>query len=117
MTLRLLFGLGIGFAIAGLAFSIGLHPWSALTGSILTLSSLVCGLAVIMIDYMSADRDRVIRNKPVMRALVIITIALSTASLVSTFKDYPWHHYAQPLWTFWLCLVILLLPRLQGKIY
>lgn len=119
MIPRLLFGLGIGLAIAGLAFSMGLNTRGALIGSMLMLSSIVCGAVVIMMAKIPR-RDCVMWNKPVVTALsvlFIIAMASTAASFVSMFKDYPWGQYAQSLTMFCLCIITLLLPRLQGKVY
>jgi len=116
VNLKLIFGLGVGLAIAGLALSFGPNLGLRVIGSFLTLGSILCATAIITVTAkIPFDRDLEAKSKPAMMALTIFAMALAAVTLVAQFKNNAWHHQALTLTLFCVSIVLLLIPRSQEK--
>ena len=117
MTLKTLFGLGIGFAIAGLVLSLCPDTAVQLAGSAALLMAIVCNVRIAYATRkVIVDSSATLQKKKQMGiAWAFVCIAAVMALLVE-FRWSSLSHYAASIMLFMLCIMLLLQQRAQGKI-
>lgn len=117
MNLRLLFGLGIGGAIAGLALSLSPLRALQLAGSAATLLAIACTAWISFATRnVPVDSSVTFKNG---RQMGIAWTFVGIACVLTLLVEFRWNsfsHQAASIMLFMLCVILLLQQRAQGKI-
>jgi hypothetical protein len=114
---KILFGLGVGFAVAGIALSLNAVAAVQAAGAVATLLAMVCivwiSLATrgVAVDSSASSGSR----KRMGIAWAFVCIAAMMTLLVE-FRWSQFGHQAAAVLLFMLCIMLLLQQRAQGKI-
>lgn len=118
MNLKLIFGLGVGLAVAGLACSLNSNGTVSLIGSLLTLLAIAC-TTWIAYSTRGVPSDPSFASQKRWNLAKWVSLVLVAGLLGAMFSLYPHaslSNYAAPILLFGLCMMLLLQLRTQGKI-